>query len=414
MQVTMSVYLSAAMAVIRQANVMAFTPSLHQGPLSKSLSRRSLLSRYMTSSSSSLTQDVKSGVSRLSVLQTLLSKAGAPGAEVCTKPNDLQPVVDPFTSNDQKILGLHPHLFPIAQSKSNPSYYICALRRAYADDAMYESSSNAPWPIVESKVQGPGYKLLSLNSEHFMRRIAATADKDDDTTESDQELIDTYNADLGTGQIDANFDQKYVSGSVSQLGYGTSKYILLRVGPFPDLYQEMASNHQARNDESSSLIAAEAANGKFVGFGSSFFQYAQLLSTFDLRDEEARDAARMCLRLPLPSVALEEDDYVKLGYLAGVSDKNAELDVALESIKSMYDKIKEHEAEDEQGKANMTPEQMAIEEANQILDQVVFDGGNRDWNRVRKQLGEIYASAGLDDMASFVDPSRFESAGDFM
>ena len=205
-------------------------------------------------SSSSLDQDVQSGISRLQVLQTLLSKAGAPGAQVCTKANDLQPV---DMSEINQPLALHPHLYPIAQSKSNPSHYICALRRAFADDALYESSTNAPWPIVESQLQGPGYKLLALNSEHLMRRIAASADKDEDTTSADQELMDIYNADLGAGRIDSNFDQLYEAGAVSQLGYGASKYILLRVGPFPDLYQEMSAIHQARNDESSSLIAAE-------------------------------------------------------------------------------------------------------------------------------------------------------------
>jgi hypothetical protein len=139
-----------------------------------------------------------------------------------------------------------------------------------------------------------------------------------------------------------------------------------------------------------------------------------LLSTFDLRGEEARDSARMCLRLPLPSVGLDEEDYVTLASLAGVCDKNVDLDVALASLKGMYDKIKEHEGDDEKAKANMTPEQMAIEDANQILDELVFTGEGRDWNGIRKQIGDIYASAGLDDMAKFVDPTRFESAGDFM
>lgn len=369
----------------------------------------------MTSSSSSLDQEVQSGISRLSTLQSLLTQAGAPGAQVCTQPHDLIPITP--TDQQSPPLTLHPHLYPIAQSKSNPTYYICALRRAFADDAQYESSSNAPWPIVESQLQGPGYKLLALNSEHLMRRIAANADQDDETTQEGIELMEMYNADLGqegNTNIDSNFDQPYVPGSVSQLGYGTSKYILLRVGPFPDLYQEMSANHQARNDESSSLIAAEAANGKFVGFGSSFFNYAKLLNSFDMRAEEARDAARMCLRLPLPSVGLEEEDYVTLGHLAGLCEKDASLEEALLGLKGMYNKIKEHEGEDEKAKANMTPEQMAIEEANQLLDEMVFEGEGRNWNGVRTQIGEIYASAGLDDMAKFVDPLRLDSAGDFM
>jgi hypothetical protein len=76
-------------------------------------------------------------------------------------------------------------------------------------------------------------------------------------------------------------------------------------------------------------------------------------------------------------------------------------------MKDMYEKIKKHEEEDDQGKSSMTPEQLAIEDANSILDRMVFvREADRDWSGVRKELGDIYCSAGLDDMATFVDPSR--------
>ena len=69
--------------------------------------------------------------------------------------------------------GIVPHLLPLAKSESSGNV-VCALRRAYADDADYDSLSlAAPWPIVESTVGTPGMRLLSLNSEHLMRRIAS-------------------------------------------------------------------------------------------------------------------------------------------------------------------------------------------------------------------------------------------------
>ena len=86
--------------------------------------------------------------------------------------------------------------------------------------------------------------------------------------------------------------------------YGVDKYILLRVGPFPDLYERMAAQHAARGDEQSALIAAEANNSKFTGFASTFKHQAKLLSSFSKRDEESRDAARMCLRLPVASIGM--------------------------------------------------------------------------------------------------------------
>ena len=240
-----------------------------------------------------------------------------------------------------------------------------------------------------------------------MRRIAAKID--DAAHEKADDIIGTYNADLGQelGIVDESFDSIYERGSVEKLGYGASKYILLRVGPFPDLYEEMAASHSQRNDESSSLIAAEASNGKFTGFASTFKFYAELLSSFPNREDEARDAARVCLRMPLPSIGMTTEDMVRVSQIAGLSKPEDDVNTALNNMKDMYEKIKKHEEEDEQGKANMTPEQMAIEDANEILDRMVFvEEGERDWSAVRKELGDIYAGAGLDDMATFVDPSR--------
>ena len=53
-------------------------------------------------------------------------------------------------------------------------------------------------------------------------------------------------------------DTPYEMGSVEQLGYGLDKYVLLRVGPFPDLYETMSNQHLSKGDNKSSLIAAEA------------------------------------------------------------------------------------------------------------------------------------------------------------
>lgn len=114
---------------------------------------------------------LRSGISRLSTLQTLLNKYGAPGSQGCTEADDLTPVaafedtpelVGSLMGTDAELSNLHPHLFPIAKS-SKTGNYICALRRAYADDASYESSTDAPWPIVEAQAGGPGMQLLALN-----------------------------------------------------------------------------------------------------------------------------------------------------------------------------------------------------------------------------------------------------------
>lgn len=396
--------------------------------------------RFMTSTTTS--SDVEEGpyyftptsISRLSTLQSLLAQCGAPGSALL-KEDSTEPFFTPIavdsTSTTPPVPNLHPHLFPIAQSTSNPNHYICALRRAYADDADCTSSTDAPWPIVEALVGGPGYNLLAMNSEHYMRRMAAEADfanesnNNEDSDEKAKAIVDLYNEGLGNASLPpslAAMDTPYTTGSVSQLGYGCDKYTLLRIGPFPDLYQTMSNEHkELRNDESSSLIAAETCNSKFTGFGSTFAFYAKLLKSFgESRNEEARDAARMCLRLPLPSAGVTVSDFQKIASIAELTSDESDVEKCLTGLEDLYEKIRQHEQEENAGgggpgsdsRANMTKEQLAIEDANYVLDRMVFvsnaegdDFEGRNWENVRGELGKIYGDAGMEDMALFVDPS---------
>jgi len=361
-----------------------------------------------SSSSSSVAVAVESGVSRIDTLQTLLSKHGAPGSLGCRDKNDLVPLIQEngasILNQEDELINLHPHLYPIAKSTSTGNY-ICALRRAYADDAEYQSSSSSPWPIVESAPNAPGMHLLALNSEHLMRRIACESDVQEDG--EGEEIISIYNQDLGKGLLsEYGLDTRYEPGSVEELGYGLDKYVLLRVGPFPDLYAAMSRNHKARGDESSSLIAAEAANSKFVGFGSSFLAYGSLLNSYPNREEESRDAVRMCLRLPLPSIGLTLQDFKKVGVLGQLTNEDDTMEETLTKLQEMYEKIRASEEEDNQqpGGNNKTPEQRAIDEANYLLDTTALT--SRDWAAIRGRLADIYASAGKEDMAAYVDPNR--------
>ena len=176
------------------------------------------------------------------------------------------------------------------------------------------------------------------------------------------------------------------------------------MGPFPDIYENLALGHAKKEDESSALITAEASNNKISGFASTFLFYAKLLSSFPNRNEESRDAARMCLRMPLPSIGLTMDDFREvavLGQIAEDADSDAEI---LPKLQAMYEKMREHETDDpmSSGSNDMSPEQIALDQANYLLDTAALTGAN--WSEVRPKLAEIYKSVGRDDMADFVNP----------
>ena len=186
--------------------------------------------------------------------------------------------------------------------------------------------------------------------------------------------------------------------------YGVDKFVLLRVGPFPDIYENLALGHAKKSDESSALISAEAANNKISGFASTFLFYAKLLSSFPNREEEARDAARMCLRMPLPSIGLMIDDFREVAILGQIANESDSDEEVMAKLQAMYEKMREHETDDplSSGSNDMTPEQQAFDEANYILDTAALTGAK--WSEVRPRLSEIYKSVGRDDMAEFVNP----------
>jgi hypothetical protein len=387
--------LVAAMWTLRPT--VAFFCSSSTTAVSRRISHARL---FATSPSTQLA--VESGVSRLSTLQTLLNKHGAPGSQGCNTADDLVAVTMTLQETPELVASLdkhdilrelHPYLFPIAKSLASGNY-ICAYRSPYVEDGKH----SPPWPIVETKLGGPGMQLLALNSEHMMRRIACECDSQGDGGKS---VIEIYNEALGKGFLaDAALDTPYEAGSVAKLGYGVEKYVLLRVGPFPDLYQTMALQHAERGDVQSSLIAAETSSSKHEGFGSTFRFYARLLKSFPNRDDEARDSSRMCLRLPLPTLGMTFEDFKEIAVLGQVADAEDSVDEAVVKLKGMYEKIRSAEREDDY-QQGMTPEQMAIDDANHRLDVAAFTG--ESWSKVRPELGEKFRSVGRDDMAAFID-----------
>jgi hypothetical protein len=291
---------------------------------------------------------------------------------------------------NNEIFNLHPYLYPIARSQTSGNY-ICAYRNPHAE------SSNQPWPIVETKPGAPGMSLLSLNSEHLMRRIVCECD----FGETDLDVIDLYNEGIGGNQlVDAALDKAYLHGEVTKLGYGVDKYVLLRVGPFPDLYKRLSYEHAAKGDEKSSLIAAETGSRKLPGFASTFLDYAKLLQSFPQRDEEARDASRMCLRLSLPTIGLSPENFRDVAVIGQIADSGDDLAVAMQKMQAFYNKIKEVER-DEEGQQGKSMEQMIIDEADSILDMAALEG--KAWSDVRPMLSEKLRTVGFSDMAAFVE-----------
>ena len=161
-----------------------------------------------------------------------------------------------------------------------------------------------------------------------------------------------------------------------------------------------------------------------------------MLDSFDQRHEESRDAARICLRLPLPTIGLSYDDFKEVAVLGQIADKSDSTEVVLSKLKGFYEKIREHEKEeDPQANQGMSAEQKvglvvfknvgalelntweldahsrsfppinvlkAADDANYLIDVTALEGGK--WSAIRPELANIFREVGKRDMAAFVDP----------
>lgn len=360
--------------------------------LSMSLLRKATSSRRLSSTSSSR------GVSRLPIFQTIICQTGVPGSTGCLKENQNLTPID-FQSQRSDWQDIYPFLIPLAVSQTT-NHVIAAYRDPF-------STSNSPWPIVETKIdteKPTGFSLLALNSEHILRRIVATCDEQETHTG----MIDLYNHGLKEAPGDGTESTRsstpliapYTPGSVAEFKYGLDRYILLRVAPFPDIYYNtIIPHHLSRDDEAAALTAAETVNQKCGVVASSYLSYAQLLGSLPKRSEETRDAARNAVRLPLASAGIELEEVwnkgVQLSGLEGSTVWNA-LETYLQQVKEVEDR-----QQAQQDELPVPPEQKAIDDVQQILNEHVL-AHDAPWSAVRQRVSDRLEQGGIEGLAGFV------------
>jgi hypothetical protein len=91
---------------------------------------------------------------------------------------------------------------------------------------------------------------------------------------------------------------KFPTLTQSDLQLVLDRYLLTKVGPFPDCYERLANDFIVKKSEVSALVTCERAVSIFYGWGHPVNFHAQLMSKIPGRKREARDAARASLGQP--------------------------------------------------------------------------------------------------------------------
>lgn len=182
----------------------------------------------------------------------------------------------------------------------------------------------------------------------------------------------------------------YQDGEVDKSGLGLERYLIMKTGPFPEIYEGLVQFHKTKGDEQSALITCERAATTFPGWGRGHAFHANILRDMG-RESEARDAARFALQIPLWTLG-GHDVVENMRQLAGYVEE--------ESLPKIFKRLYEdkREKEIEEGKQ---PAQVALDRAAYLLDLCVAER-REDWESAKLGLADLYEEAGMSDFATFV------------
>lgn len=269
--------------------------------------------------------------------------------------------------------GLHPFFIPLtAATKPTGDRTLTGLLRWPTPPEDMEL------PVVRARSDDLGLTLLASSSVCAVTRALAAADFSGRTAEA-AAIRDASSLALA-----------YQNGEADESGLGLERYLIMKTGPFPDIYEGLVNFHKAKGDEQSALITCERAATIFPGWGSGHAFHANFLKDMG-RESEARDAARFALQIPLWTLGgsgIVEDMRKLAGYVEEQS--------LAKIFKRLYEDKREKEVEE--GKL---PEQVALDRAAYLLDLCVAERWE-DWENAKMGLAELYDEAGMNDFATFV------------
>ena len=201
-------------------------------------------------------------------------------------------LVDPSDRN-----GLNPFLIPIARDGADQSL-LCYMRWPTQREEM---------PLQLVRTTPAGVRLVSLSTDNLCHRYAVEMDFRKEPTAA--VAIDKLNvgAHLYTsGDYNTYLNSgKFPKTTEKELNLVLDRYLLTKVGPFPDCYERLAQNFYDSNNITSALITCERAGSLFYSWGHPLHFHMKMLRDAG-RPEECLEAARSAMGLPKWTLASDQ------------------------------------------------------------------------------------------------------------
>lgn len=189
-------------------------------------------------------------------------------------------LVDPVTSRK----GMNPFLIPLSRNPVDNSL-TCYLRWP-------TQKESSPLQIVKTKQAG--LTLMSLDTDKLCHRYAVEFDFSTDSKAT--KVIELINQ-AGIPYTPGDFIPMIKSGKFpcltkEDLSLILDRYLLTKVGSFPDCHEKVANNFLKTGSEVSAFVTCERGISVYYGWGHPMAFNAMLLNQVKGREPEAKDAAR--------------------------------------------------------------------------------------------------------------------------
>lgn len=277
---------------------------------------------------------------------------------------------------------LHPFVVPLC-NLADGSGIVGILR--WPDP---NNHKNMTLPVVRTTRGGHTVTILSRSVDEHLHRLLAQEDVSAGSS-GERPL-----AAAAGGEC----EELYSRGQAASSGLGSriELYLIKRAGLYPDVCEGLALGHLQRGDTTSALVAAEwyARVDHFPGDARPHeFGWGVLAGLG--RHEEARDTARVALRMPWWTL---QHGYLKTVTTAKLKGGPLEVKALLNeegAVAATQLALKQSFREPK------TARQVALDAAATLMD-LVAAGEQASYDDVSAELADKYSEAGLLDVANFI------------
>jgi hypothetical protein len=307
---------------------------------------------------------------RLATLLTLLDMQG-------------EEVLSPKTV-DRK--SLNPFLIPLSRNPSTGTM-TCYIR----------------WPTQKEdmdlqlvKTTEVGIALLAMGTDQYCHRIVAEMDfyGRENTAKAISMLNGPGPALYNSGDyVPLLKSGKFASITDDDLRLVLDRFLLTKVGAFPDCFERLSSAFLKTGADVSALVTCERAVSIFYGWGHPLLWHANLLAGIAGRESEARDCARAAFGMPIWTVASDMKQLDSLAKLAGFTGAPI--------LGEMHAFRANDPRTDEVGEG-LSPCQVTLDQAAHLMDAVALGAVEGGWAEARGKLADKYREGGYPAMADFI------------